>query len=410
MAQTPRQLTPHRSVLHGFGAALRQWRECRGLSQRALGGLVHVSGDLIGKVEKAERWPTARLVESCEAALQADGELVRFLSDLERERRLTGISYRMADDADDRLRAVMDHDDEPDLLRSWHEQIASLAIAGNRTGYAGMASTAHAQINAAAAIARRSRSADRRDVLIAQALWAEFLSWIDEQGDAAEADAWLRRAQQYAVEANAPTLNSYILMRQSQRALERFDPRNAAALAQRALEEIRLPNRIRALLLVRQAQAYAMGGDQNACAASIDKAHRVAGSADWDSELPIDVGVHCDPVYVTAHEAQCRLLLGQPAAAADLYEQLLSHWPDQWRVDEALWRSALSTAYANSGDVERAAAEATNALALATGTSSTRALRWLNPTAVALRQQSAVPEAAAFVLAYRQATLEACNH
>ncbi|MEU4680950.1 helix-turn-helix transcriptional regulator [Micromonospora sp. NPDC023737] len=410
MAQTPRRLTPHRSALHGFGAALRQWRVCRGLSQRALGGLVHVSADLIGKVEKAERWPSARLVESCEAALQTGGELVRFLSVLERERRLTGVGYSWAESADGQLRAVTDHPDEPDLLRSWHEQLANLAISGNRTGYAGMASTAHARINAAAAIRRRRSSADRRDVLIAQALWAEFLSWIDEQSDAAEADAWLRRAQQHAVEANAPTLTSYVLMRQSQRALERFDPGNAAALAQRALEEDLLPGRIRTLLLVRQAQAYAMGGDQDAFAASIDKAHRVAGSADWDSELPIDVGGHCDPMCVTAHEAQCRLLLGQPAAAVDLYEQLLRHWPDQWRVDEALWRSALSTAYVNSGDVERAATEATRALALATDTSSARALRWLNPTAVALRQQPAVPAAAAFVLAYRQATLEACNH
>lgn len=410
MAQTPRQLSPHRSALHGFGAALRQWRECRGLSQRALGRLVHVSGDLIGKVEKAERWPSARFVESCEGALQAGGELVRFLADLESARRLTSVGYRLAEGAEGQLRASINNPDKTDLLRSWHEQLAGLAIDGNRTGYAGMASTAHAQISVAAAIGRRSRSADRRDVLITQALWAEFLSWIDEQSEAAEADAWLRRAQQHAVEANAPTLTSYVLMRQSQRALERFDPRNAIALAQRALEEVRLPGRIRALLLIRQAQAYAMGGDQNACAASIDKAHRVADSADWGSELPIDVGVHCDPVYVAAHEAQCRLLLGQPAAAADLYEQLLRHWPAQWRVDEALWRSALSSAYVSMGDVERAATEATNALALATGTSSGRALRWLNPTAVALRQQSSVPEAAAFVLAYRQAALEACNH
>ncbi|KAB1937743.1 helix-turn-helix domain-containing protein [Micromonospora sp. ALFpr18c] len=410
MAQTPRQLSPHRSALHGFGAALRQWRERRGLSQRALGRLVHVSGDLIGKVEKAERWPSARFVESCEGALQTGGELVRFLADLESARRLTSVGYRLAEGAEGQLRALIDHPDKTDLLRSWHEQLASLAVAGNRTGYVGMASTAHAQIGVAAAVGRRSRSADRRDVLIVQALWAEFLSWIDEQGDAAEADAWLRRAQRHAVEANASTLASYVLMRQSQRALERFDPRNAAALAQRALDEVRLPGRIRALLLVRQAQAYAMGGDQNACAATINQAHRIAGRADWGSALPVDVGAHCDLVYVAAHEAQCRLLLGQPAAAADLYEQLLRQWPDQWRVDEALWRSALSTAYVNSGDVERAAVEATNALALATGTSSARALRWLNPTAVALRQQTAVPEAAAFVRDYRQATLEACNH
>lgn len=410
VAQAPRQLTPHRSALHGFGAALRQWRECRGLSQRALGKRVHVSGDLVGKVEKAERWPSSHLVESFEAALQAAGELVRLLPDLERERRLTDIGYRLTDDARSQLRVVMPHPDAPDLLRSWHEQLATLATTGNRIGYAGMASTAHAQISIAATIGRRSRSARRREALIAQALWAEFLSWIDEQSDAVEADAWLRHAQQHAVEANAPTLASYVLMRQSQRALERFDPGNAIALAQRALEEVRLPGRIRALLLIRQAQAYAMGGDQNACAASIDKAHSVAGSTDWGSELPVDLSFHCNPVYIAAHEAQCRLLLGQPTAAADLFEQLLDQWPDQWRVDEALWRSALSTAYINTGDIERAATEAANALALAAGTSSTRALRWLNPTAVALRQQTAVPEAAAFVLTYRQATLEACNH
>ncbi|MEU1249138.1 helix-turn-helix domain-containing protein [Micromonospora arida] len=410
MAQVPRRLTPHRSVLHGFGSVLRQWRECRGLSQRALGRLVHVSGDLIGKVEKAERWPSARLVESCEAALQAGGELLRFLPDLERERRLTVLDHRSAGGADGLLGGVMDHREETGLLPPWHEQLVALATAGNRIGYAGMASTAHAQISTAAIIGRRSSSTDRREVLIAQALWAEFLSWIDEQSDAAEADAWLRRAQQHAVAANAPVLASYVLMRQSQRALERFDPRRAALLARQALDEVRLPSRIRALLLVRQAQAYAMGGDQSACVASIDKAQRVACSADGDSELPVDVGAHCNPVYVAAHEAQCRLLLGQPAAAADLYEQLLQNWPAQWRVDEALWRSVLSTAYINSGDVERAATEAGKALALAAGTSSARALRWLNPTAVALRQQPAVPEAAAFVLAYRQATLEACNH
>ncbi len=173
---------------------------------------------------------------------------------------LTDIGYRLTDDARSQLRVVMPHPDAPDLLRSWHEQLASLATTGNRIGYAGMASTAHAQISIAATIGRRSRSARRREALIARALWAEFLSWIDEQSDAVEADAWLRHVQQHAVEANAPTLTSYVLMRQSQRALERFDPGNAIALAQRALEEVRLPGRVHALLLIRQAQAYAMGG------------------------------------------------------------------------------------------------------------------------------------------------------
>lgn len=48
-------------------------------------------------------------------------------------------------------------------------------------------------------------SARRREALIAQALWAEFLSWIDEQSDAVEADAWLRHAQQHAVGVRRPS-------------------------------------------------------------------------------------------------------------------------------------------------------------------------------------------------------------
>src|SRR3954469_24554653 len=75
MAQRPRQLTPHRSGLDAFGSELRSWRVRRGLSQDALGRLVHVSGDLIGKVEKAVRRPTRMMVESCDAALEAHGAL-----------------------------------------------------------------------------------------------------------------------------------------------------------------------------------------------------------------------------------------------------------------------------------------------------------------------------------------------
>jgi transcriptional regulator with XRE-family HTH domain len=55
MAQTPRDLTPSRSARDLFGAELRYWRERAGISQTRLGKLVSYSGDLIGKVEKAER-------------------------------------------------------------------------------------------------------------------------------------------------------------------------------------------------------------------------------------------------------------------------------------------------------------------------------------------------------------------
>ncbi len=86
MAQTPRRLSPYDSLLDFFGAELRHWRELRELSQDTLGRLVHASGDTLGKVEKATRWPTRILAESCDRALDTGGILTRLwpLVDLER--------------------------------------------------------------------------------------------------------------------------------------------------------------------------------------------------------------------------------------------------------------------------------------------------------------------------------------
>jgi transcriptional regulator with XRE-family HTH domain len=77
MAQQSRSLQPYGSPEAFFGAQVRAWRVGRGLSQARLGRLVHVSGDLVGKVEKAERRAHPGLVAELDAALGAAGALVR---------------------------------------------------------------------------------------------------------------------------------------------------------------------------------------------------------------------------------------------------------------------------------------------------------------------------------------------
>lgn len=69
MAQAPRDLAPLVSAWHFFGAELRKCRVSRGLSQRRLGALALSSGDLICKIEKAERKPTLDLARRLDAAL-----------------------------------------------------------------------------------------------------------------------------------------------------------------------------------------------------------------------------------------------------------------------------------------------------------------------------------------------------
>lgn len=88
MAQAPRTLTPLGSALHLFGAELRHWRKQRQYSQDRLGREVHVSGDLIAKIEKAERRPPEHVASRCDAVLDTGGALRRLWPLVERERRL----------------------------------------------------------------------------------------------------------------------------------------------------------------------------------------------------------------------------------------------------------------------------------------------------------------------------------
>jgi transcriptional regulator with XRE-family HTH domain len=94
MAQAPRPLSPHLSVRDAFGAAVRELRERRGLSQADLGSLVFVSKDQIGKVEKAVRWPTSELISDLDRELGAAGLLEAFEPGLRSQRQVAQPSLR----------------------------------------------------------------------------------------------------------------------------------------------------------------------------------------------------------------------------------------------------------------------------------------------------------------------------
>lgn len=90
MAQAPRQLTPHESPRHFFGAELRRLRERHGLSQSALGQLIYASGAEVARIEKAERWPSEELARDCDDKLATDGILSRLWPLVEMQRRNSG--------------------------------------------------------------------------------------------------------------------------------------------------------------------------------------------------------------------------------------------------------------------------------------------------------------------------------
>jgi transcriptional regulator with XRE-family HTH domain len=68
---------------HFFGAELRHWRQLADLSHDRLGAQINYSGDTIGKVEKAERAPTAALATACDQVLGTGGALARLVDLIE---------------------------------------------------------------------------------------------------------------------------------------------------------------------------------------------------------------------------------------------------------------------------------------------------------------------------------------
>ncbi|WP_405057020.1 helix-turn-helix domain-containing protein [Kribbella sp. NBC_01505] len=80
-----------------FGAAVRDLRERRRLSQAELGSLVFVSKDQISKVERALRWPTPELIEDLDRELGAAGLLQAFEMSLRSQRRVTQPPLRRVD-------------------------------------------------------------------------------------------------------------------------------------------------------------------------------------------------------------------------------------------------------------------------------------------------------------------------
>ncbi len=96
VGQEPRELTPYQSPLAFFGAELRRGRTAARLSQTDLGHKVNYSGALIGKIEKAERWPQADLAGRCDEALGLGGHLVALLDAVNRQRQAASTTHAAA--------------------------------------------------------------------------------------------------------------------------------------------------------------------------------------------------------------------------------------------------------------------------------------------------------------------------
>ncbi|MDG4795169.1 hypothetical protein [Micromonospora sp. WMMD1082] len=246
---------------------------------------------------------------------------------------------------------------------------------------------------------RLQRDLGRPHLAAVDARWSEFMSWIADNASS-DGGMWLERSHLRANEANDRPLVAYTLMRQSQRALDNGDVRTAIALSRRSLAHGPVPPRTRALCLTRLAEALAAGGDDTGTA--VTAAHQELRHADADGGDEDAFARHCDLRYVTAAEARCRQLLGDPASATAILEELLDDQAGVASIDRGMWHAHLADCSLHD-DPERAAEHGMNALRLAQETGSHRIIRATQPLAIALRPRSTLASVRAFVEAHRAA-------
>jgi transcriptional regulator with XRE-family HTH domain len=85
VTRQPKPLDDNDSMLAWFGVELRNWRRERRLTQDVLGLKVHVSGNYIGKIEKADRLCNPQLAAALDDALNAGGALRRLWDRVEKD-------------------------------------------------------------------------------------------------------------------------------------------------------------------------------------------------------------------------------------------------------------------------------------------------------------------------------------
>lgn len=266
MGRRPRPLNPDASPQALFGAELRALRIGRRLSAAALGVAVHVSGDLISKIEKAERRPHQDLVSRLDATLAADGALVKLAAETTTKPSTTMLPPEATDElpTPEAITAP--------ALRSTINRI--------RDGDHTMASTQElptvlAYADAAERAATRLRGAARGELggLIAQAY--QLAGWMSfDRADPQQANTLLAKARRWAGGADDATLVAFVLgPNASFVATCTGDPKLGVELGYGAMGWARRANnaRLTAFTMAIAARAHARLGETQLCLDLLDQ-------------------------------------------------------------------------------------------------------------------------------------------
>jgi transcriptional regulator with XRE-family HTH domain/tetratricopeptide (TPR) repeat protein len=366
----------------GFGARLHGLREAAGLSLAQLAERVHFSKGHLSRVESGQKPPSAELARLCDAALGADGTLVRLYlagtatttqasTDAEPDHRQTwllGISPNGAG-----FFLPSGHSGHPDLtngiafgigrsvaatddlINAFVARFTAIRQLGQIADPATVLPMVIAETQVLRGLAGGAATDDRAGLWKLASRYAEYAGWMtQEAGDDAMAARWTQWAVRMADLAGDADLRWYALVRRADIALHNDDARSTIEFARQAQSDRAASVRVRGLAAQREAQGHALAGDEAECFRALERSTRLLAEA---ANAAPD-----GPPLGTVHTAEldqiilgwCLYELGRPARAAEILDECVARFatqPGRARVKFAV-RAAL--AYTVADELDRA--------------------------------------------------------
>lgn len=365
----------------GFGAELRRRRETAGISLTELGVRVHYSKGHLSKIESGQKAPTVQLARLCDAAVGAEGELLRLVADgvvtgapvreldaVERDGWTLGVTpggagffvpggEQVPKETEFGMtfgeRATYSGD-VTTLAGMFWSRFETARRLGQVAGPAVVLPGVIADTQTLRGVAGNASPEDRPVLWRLAARYAEFAGWMtQEAGDDRMALWWTETAVRMAVLGGDHSLSTYALVRQADVALHAADALTTISLARQAQLDERIPARIRGLAAQREAQGHALAGDHAACRRALDVSAELLGAAEARDGTP-ELGTTHTPDMSVLVGGWCLYDLGLPAEAAEVLDRGVTRFAPDAHRSRARYVTRAALAYGTAGELDRA--------------------------------------------------------
>lgn len=360
-----------------FGAELRRRRVLREWSLTDLAKATHYTKGHLSKIESGHKPASPTLARMCDAALQADGELVALVAEAPPSE--TDFDY----DPDTGVwRLSLSPDGTGSFARD--ADVDGALAFGPSAGAAGLPADPAMLFTLFGARFEHERSlaqvlspaivlpaligethqvrglAARTPQDAAAPLWrlaaqfAEFIGWMmQEVGDEREAVSWTTKAVAWAVRGGDESFRPHALFRRADMTIHHDDGMGTIELARRAQDDPAATLRVRGLAAQREAQGYALLGKETECLRALDRSAELLDEAKRRQTGAPVLGTTRTPDPTVLARGWCLVDLGRPGDAADVLERGIDCFaPDAHRA-RARYALRTALAHASAGEMER---------------------------------------------------------